>query len=508
MNINSSLENPPHEIPENWIWVEIGSLSKVVSGGTPRSSIKEFYENGTIPWITPADLSKYKKVYISNGRKYITELGLAKSSAKLLPINTVLFSSRAPIGYVVIAKKELATNQGFKSFPPSSAWIPKYCYYYLKSIKNLAESMASGTTFLELSGKKAAQIPFPLPPLAEQKRIVAKLDILMGHIERSKERLAKVPALLKGFRQSVLAQAVSGKLTADWREEHGDVESADVLLERIIETKLNTANTPKEKANFEKDLKNYSLDTRNESWVIIDAKHLCYNITKGTTPKKENLRQEGKVPYLKVYNIVNNKIDFAYKPQFISSDIHINYLKRSIIYPNDVIMNIVGPPLKKVAIVTNQYPEWNINQALAIFRPTSPELLTHKYLYICLSEGSEVDKILITQGARGVVGQINISLGQCKSFKIPLPPLQEQQEIVKQVEALFAKADAIEAQYQAAMQHLETLPQAILAKAFRGELVEQDKEEEPARVLLERIQAERAALELEKKKKGKKKRSR
>ena len=103
-------EQQPYPVPENWCWVILGGITDVIGGGTPSSKVSEYYENGDIPWISPADLSNYSDMYISNGAKNITALGLEKSSARLLPPNTVCLSSRAPIGYVVIAANLISTN--------------------------------------------------------------------------------------------------------------------------------------------------------------------------------------------------------------------------------------------------------------------------------------------------------------------------------------------------------------------------------------------------------------
>ena len=163
------------EIPKHWKWVTLDDIGIVVSGGTPSTKEPEFW-NGDISWITPADLSNHNEVYISKGSRNISQVGLEYSSAYLLPANSVVFSSRAPIGYVAITKNELATNQGFKNLIlPSELVNPKYVYYYLKTVKELAENMASGTTFLELSATKFRQIPFPLAPIEEQNKIEEKI---------------------------------------------------------------------------------------------------------------------------------------------------------------------------------------------------------------------------------------------------------------------------------------------------------------------------------------------
>ncbi len=215
------VEEQPYSVPENWCWTKLGNITEIIGGGTPSSSVKEYYEGGTITWITPADLSGYKNIFISSGEKKITELGLKKSSAKLLPPNTVCLSSRAPIGYVAIAQNELCTNQGFKNFLPSICYAPQYLYWYLKGNKELLQGYASGTTFLELSGNKAAIIPIPLPPLAEQQRIIDRIESLFSKLDEAKE---KAQAVVDGFetrKAAILHKAFTGELTAKWRQEKG-----------------------------------------------------------------------------------------------------------------------------------------------------------------------------------------------------------------------------------------------------------------------------------------------
>ncbi|WP_099192158.1 restriction endonuclease subunit S [Tepidibacter mesophilus] len=231
-NDSDNIESP-YEIPEKWKWVKIGDITDVVSGGTPKTSCKEYYENGNISWITPADLSNYQEKYIHYGKRNITELGLNKSSAKLLKKDTLLLSSRAPIGYVVIAGKELCTNQGFKSFEPTKAMYHIYGYWYLKFSTGLIESYASGTTFKEISAKKARIIPVPLPPIEEQIQIVKILDKLLE--EESKiEELTQIENQIELIKKSILAKAFRGELGTNDPSE----ESALELLKDILKEKL------------------------------------------------------------------------------------------------------------------------------------------------------------------------------------------------------------------------------------------------------------------------------
>lgn len=222
-------EEEPYKLPNNWVWTRLGDITNVVSGGTPSTSKEEYY-NGNIPWITPKDLSNYKEKYILNGARNITEEGLKKSSAVLLPINSVLMSSRAPIGYVVINKKEVSTNQGFKSFTPSISYIPEYLYHYLKKSKNYLESIATGTTFKELSGDKAKKIIFPLPPLEEQKEIVRVLDKVFEEENRISE-LISLENKIEILEKTILDRAFRGELGTG----NNDDEPAIELLKKCLE---------------------------------------------------------------------------------------------------------------------------------------------------------------------------------------------------------------------------------------------------------------------------------
>ena len=166
--MSAVLANNARNLPHGWRWATMGDIAEVVGGGTPRTTEPGNFEGGDIPWITPADLSGYTEKYISHGSRFVTRRGLESSSARLLPAGTVLFSSRAPIGYVAIARNPIATNQGFKSFVLHDGMLPEYVYWWLKGSKQRAERLAGGTTFLEISGANAKKIPIPIAPLEQQ----------------------------------------------------------------------------------------------------------------------------------------------------------------------------------------------------------------------------------------------------------------------------------------------------------------------------------------------------
>lgn len=169
-----------------WKECTISDIGTVVGGATPSTKKPENYEDGKIPWITPKDLSSFSGRYISRGERSITETGLKSCSTQLLPANSVLFSSRAPIGYVAIAENEVCTNQGFKSVIPNENTDPLFLYYLLKYNKGTIENMGSGTTFKEVSGNTMKGIKVKVPiSIEDQRRIASVLDALDSKIEKN-----------------------------------------------------------------------------------------------------------------------------------------------------------------------------------------------------------------------------------------------------------------------------------------------------------------------------------
>lgn len=171
---------------EKWIECKISDIGTVVGGATPSTKKPENYENGDIAWITPKDLSSFSGRYIQRGERNITEIGLKSCSTQLLPKNTVLFSSRAPIGYVAIAENAVCTNQGFKSVIPNEDTDPIFLYYLLKYNKDKIESMGSGTTFKEVSRNTMKNIVVSVPQDKQvQEKIASVLDAIDEKIEEN-----------------------------------------------------------------------------------------------------------------------------------------------------------------------------------------------------------------------------------------------------------------------------------------------------------------------------------
>ena len=205
-----------------WIECKISDIGTVVGGATPSTKKAENYEGGNIAWITPKDLSTFSGRYIQRGERNITEIGLKSCSTQLLPKNTVLFSSRAPIGYVAIAANEVCTNQGFKSVIPNESTDPLFLFYLLKHNKDKIEAMGSGTTFKEVSGNTMKNIIVRVPSDKEvQKNIASILGTLDDKIEENErinnnlEQQAK--ALYKNWFFDFTPFSTDGNLPDGWR---------------------------------------------------------------------------------------------------------------------------------------------------------------------------------------------------------------------------------------------------------------------------------------------------
>ncbi len=332
-----------------------------------------------------------------------------------MPAGTVLFSSRAPIGYVAIASNPVTTNQGFKSFVLPEEIDSRFAYYQLKHIKPVAEALATGTTFKELSGSAAAKLPFVVAPHLEQKRIADKLDTVLTRVDAVNTRLARVAPILKRFRQSVLAAATSGRLTEDWRASSGLAPPKSACLGDLIKVSSGDGLTAKE------------------------------------------MQSAGGIP---VYggNGVNGYHDAA-----------------NVCEPT-IVIGRVGFYCGSVHLTPSS--AWITDNALRVkFDGT---VLDRSFLYYALL-GTDLRKNMSSTAQPVISGQ------KIYPLILKVPTSEEQAEIVRRVETLFAFADRLEARLQTAQTATERLTPALLAKAFRGELVPQDPNDEPASELLKRL---------------------
>lgn len=485
----------------------MGDVADVVGGGTPSTNNPKFFD-GEIPWITPADLSGYSAKHISGGARSISEEGFDNSGARWLPKGAVLFSSRAPIGYVAIASRAVTTNQGFKSFIPAQSVLSDYIYYWLTSAKRHAEGLASGTTFLELSGAKAALIPFPLAPIAEQTRIVTKLEELLRDLDVAVVELKSAQKKLAQYRQSLLKAAVEGVLTAQWREDNPATESGAQLLERILqerrahwEAKQLAKFTDQGKKPPKEWQKKYpepvqpdttDLPQLPEGWgwasveqIASDEQHSLAIGPFGSNLKVSDYRDSG-VPLVFVRNIRSGNYG-GENTKFVSQ-VKANELSAHGVISGDVVVTKMGEPPGDADVYPDDQPPAIITADCIKIRCCG-ELMNPLFLKIAIN--SNVGKRQIEPMTQGVA-QKKVSLGRFSKLAVPIPPINEQSLIVQMVGEADNDAFAQLAAIDISLKQCGAQRQNILRAGFAGQLVPQDPNDEPASVLLKRIRAQRA----------------
>lgn len=383
--------------------------------------------------------------------------------------------------------------------------MQKYIYYQtLPKVLEL-RSESSGSAQGVISQKDLSKIKFAVAPLAEQTRIVEKLEELLSDLDAGVSELKAAQKKLGQYRQSLLKAAVEGALTAQWRAQHTPTETGTQLLERILKERRARWEA-KQLAKFEEQGKAAPKDWQKKypepvrpdisdlpklppNWVWASGEQLCEFITKGTTPPKDlDTDGEKTVPFLRVTNLTDRgELDLSDKV-FVSAKTHRGFLARSAVYPDDVLMNIVGPPLGQVAVVPKTFPEWNINQAIAIFRAVDGVLPA----FICCHLLSPVAQKWLKARSKTTAGQTNLTLEVCRELPFPLPPVDEQQALVLHLTAAIDGTARQNQTIEHALKQSAAQRKNILKAAFSGQLVPQDPGDEPAAVLLERIRAERA----------------
>jgi type I restriction enzyme, S subunit len=490
---NGSAFKEPFGIPATWRWMRLDAVGAIIGGGTPSATDADnFAAPGKgVPWLTPADLGGYSDLYISRGARDLSKQGLRSSSATVMPKGTILFTSRAPIGYVAIAANPIATNQGFKSIVPYVSDCSRFIAVAMKAFATEIDAQAPGTTFKEVSGKIVAAVPFPLPPLAEQHRIVAKFEELMALCDRleaaraereaTRDRLTAaslarlnapdpetfqddarfaldaLPALttrpdqIKQLRQTILNLAVRGKLVP---QDPND-EPASELLKRIKGEKARLLREGKIR-DAQSGSKHHE-DQRSEDlpriWKLVTVSDIAY-LRSGIALDDGEEQGLGDLPYVKVadLNLPQNATGLTTSTRFVGKNRRDAAIERgSIVFPK-----------RGGAIATNRkrvsHVELVCDSNLMAMKPFLDE--TRPFLELWFSSFD-----LWTLNSGTSVPQINNK--DIYPLKLPLPPLAEQHRIVAKVDALMALCDRLEASLTASENIRRRLLDALLAEAVK-----------------------------------------
>ena len=446
-------------------WTTMGDIAEVVGGGTPRTNDSTNFEGGDISWITPADLSGYTEKYISHGSRFITRKGLDSSSARLLPAGAVLFTSRAPIGYVAIARNPIATNQGFKSFVLKDGVLPDYVYWWLKGSKQRAESLASGTTFLELSGANAKKIPIPIVPLEHQRTIVAEIEKQFSRLDEAVANLKRVKANLKRYKAAVLKAAVEGRLVPTEaelaRREGRSYETGAQLLQRILETRRSRW---KGRGKYKEPATPDTADLPElpDGWTWASLGQLTSKITSGSRDWSQYYAR-GTGIFVLARNVRPFNPDFSVE-QFVDPPSSDSSCDRSRIQDGDLLATIVGANAGQICLVAKAPRDAYVCQSVALIRPVLLGTGAHLNYWLNSAENGQryLEQCMYGQG------RPHLSFEQLMAAPIALPPLTEQQRIVAEVDRRLSLLHETATQVGVNLQRAERLRQSILSSAFAG----------------------------------------
>ncbi|HFT7181830.1 TPA: restriction endonuclease subunit S [Escherichia coli] len=490
-----SEEEKPFELPEGWEWVTLATVGEIVGGGTPKSDNPQFWAKNGIKWITPADLYGLKGKYITSGARDISPAGLSNSSARLMPKGSVLFSSRAPIGYVAIADAELSTNQGFKSCVPYIKESAEYIYYFLLASAKKIDAEASGTTFKEVSGAIVSKILLPLPPLSEQLKIVSRanelmslcdqleqqsltsldahqqlVETLLGTLTDSQnaEELAEnwtrisehfdtlftTEASVDALKQTILQLAVMGKLVP---QDPND-EPASELLKRIAQKKAQLVKEGKIKKQkslppISDEEKPFELPEGWEWSYLSDIGILARGRSKHRPRNDPTLYADGTIPLVQTGDVArSNGCINTYSALYNQLG-----LSQSKLWNKGTLCITIAANIADSGILNFDacFPD-----SVVGFTPYENEIPVLYFHYFMMTIKSTLEKFAPS------TAQKNINIDILSQLFFPCPPLEEFHRIVDKVQNLLSVCDVLRAYIQSAQQTQLHLADALTDAAI------------------------------------------
>jgi type I restriction enzyme, S subunit len=392
--------------------VELGKCCKIISGSTPSRNIPEFWD-GDIHWFTPKDLSGLASKYVYEAPEKITKEGFKSCSTNLIPSNSLLFSSRAPIGHLAINKLDCCTNQGFKTMIPSENLDVEYLYYAIKRIVPQLQDMGNGATFKELSKSIFEKVVIPLPPLSTQKKIAAILDAADVYRQKTKTLIEKYDQLAQSLFLDMFGDPVRN---------------------------------PK-------------------GWKVNLLGELTKDMKYGTNCKSDETETEGSIAIIRIPNIQPGFIDYSdlkYSklPEeelkkvklkrgdllFVRSNGNPEYIGRCAYFNSDKIVAAYASYLIRVRLLRS-------------------DIVSPLFVSFIFNYKSYRNRVL--REARTTAGNYNLNTQGLKGFEIIIPPITLQNQFAERIQLIEAQKQ----QAQASLQKAEDLFNSLLQRAFKGELV-------------------------------------
>ena len=423
-------EEKPFDIPDSWKWVRLGNCGSWGSGATPSRTNLEYY-GGSIPWLKTGDLNDG---IVTEIPEYITQLALEKTSVRLNPSGSVLMAMYgATIGKLGILGINATTNQACCACIPYEGIYNKYLFFFLMASRTVFIKMGEGGAQPNISKEKIVNAIIPLPPLAEQKRIVAKIEELLPYIDQYEEAWSKLEQFNKRFpedmKKSLLQYAIEGKLV----EQRAEEGTAEELFQQIQAEKQRLI--AEKKIKKEKPLPEITEEEKPfdipDSWKWVRLGNLVSKLGSGSTPSGgKAVYLDSGVKFLRSQNIYNDGLrlnDVVYISEATNAK-----KSGSIVYAKDVLLNITGGSIGRCALVPDDFGYANVNQHVMIVRAINE--FTRYWIHMILISPYIQNLIMAVQVG---VSREGLSAEKAKKFMIPFPPLDEQKRIVEKLKQLL-----------------------------------------------------------------------
>ena len=457
-------------LPDSWTWAQLGDVCKTTSGGTPSRKNAEYF-TGDIPWVKSGELPDG---LVTEVEERITKAAVANSSAKVFPAGTLLIALYgATVGRLGILKEAATTNQAVCAIFPPEYLDTKYLFWYLRFVRSDLVAQAVGGAQPNISQGILRELPIPIAPLDQQKRIVAEIEKQFSRLDEAVANLKRVKTNLKRYKAAVLKAAVEGRLVETEaelaRREGRSYETGPQLLQRILETRRSQWQG---KGKYKEPAAPDTTDLPElpEGWTWASAEQLAagepHSLAIG--PFGSNLKvhdyTDSGVPLVFVRNI--RSASFGGADTFYVTEEKASELKAHRIDAGDLLITKMGDPPGDVCIYPMNRPPAVITADCIKLRFGRDSVSTRFCAYAIESECVHNQILGITKG----VAQLKVSLGRFSSIGLPLPPITEQHRIVAEVDRRLSLQREAEAQVDANLRRAERLRQSILAQAFSGRL--------------------------------------
>lgn len=416
-------EEMPYKIPKNWVWVKVKDIIlKDVGGGTPSKSVPEYWNGGTIPWVTVKDFSGAESGYLKDTIDHITQEGLDNSASNMVDEDAIIICMRMALGKIVRVARPMAINQDLRAIWLKEYVLEDYFVYFYSTLK----VEGRGMTVSGIRKDELMNYAFPVPPIREQERIVKKIDEIFKQLNVIEKLQNLYLTNLNLLKNKLIDAAIQGKLTQQLPED-GTAEDLYVEIQAEKTKLIKEGKIKKEKVLPEINEDEIPFDIP-QNWKWVRLGDIAVKISSGNTPaggNKSNAYVEKGYSFFREQNIYNDGI-YEEGLVYITEEL-LKTRENSTVMPMDILLNITGGSIGRCALVPDDFTKGSINQHILIIRMIDPRL--RFYIHTCICSP------FIQKYIKGntVGDKDGFSAGRCKNMLIPLPPLDEQMRIVEKI---------------------------------------------------------------------------